>query len=298
MHATFKPFAPVPGHTLTLAIALTLGGWLPLGAPTAMAANASSEVNLQLAAQPLDRALIQLADAANVRIIFNSSDVASVRSPALRGTYSLSQALSQLLGGSGYTWKMLDEQALVLEKAPAAGSAMELGTTNVTAAQVSDASEGTGSYTVGSAQIGGKTQQTLKEIPQSVSVITKQRMNDQRLTSLNQVLDQTPGITLTGGNDVDTTIRSRGFALTNIQTDGGASSLRQQSYDTLPDMTAYDRVEVLRGSDGLYGGSGEPAGTINLVRKRALDHNQLTLQTSAGSWDNYRQEVEIGRAHV
>lgn len=293
MQATFKPFAPVSGHTLTLALALTLGGWLPGALPTAVAASASASVSLQLDAQPLDRALVQLADAANVRIIFNSGDVASVRSPALHGTYSLSQALNRLLGGSGYTWKMLDENTLVLEKAPLSGSAVELGTTNIDASTLGNTSEGTGSYTIGAAQIGGKSEQALKDIPQTVSVVTRQRMNDQRLTSLNQVLEQTPGITLTGGNDVNTTILSRGFALTNIQTDGGASSLRQQSYDTLPDMTAYDHVEVLRGSDGLYGGTGEPAGTINLVRKRALDHNQLTVQTSAGSWDNYRQEVDV-----
>lgn len=293
MQATFKPFVPVPGHTLTLAIALTFGAALPWTVAPVMAAQASTDVSLQLAAQPLDRALTQLADAANVRIIFNSSDVSSLHSPALRGTYQLSQALNQLLAGSGYSWKMLDERTLVLEKVQVSGSALELSTTTINALALGNVSEGTGSYTLGAAQIGGKTEQTLREIPQSVSTITRQRMNDQGLTSLNKVLEQTTGITTTGGNDVNTKILSRGFALTNIQSDGGAASLRQESYETLPDMTAYDHVEVLRGSDGLYGGTGEPAGTINLVRKRALDHNQVIVQTSAGSWNNYRQEVDV-----
>ena len=294
MQAALKPFVPLPGYTLTLALALTLGTAFSVAAPAAMAAQASTAISLQLAAQPLDTALTRLADAANVRILFNSSAVSSVNGPALQGNYSLAQALDQLLGDSGYTWRLLDPSTVVLEPVKRTEhGGIELSTTTVTAASLGNVSEGTGSYTLGAAQVGGKTEQTLREIPQSVSAITQQRMTDQGLTSLNKVLEQTTGITTTGGNDVNATFLSRGFALTNIQTDGGASSLRQQSYDTLPDMISYDHVEVLRGSDGLYGGTGEPSGTINLVRKRALDHNQVIVQTSAGSWNNYRQEVDV-----
>ncbi|WP_049870464.1 TonB-dependent siderophore receptor [Pseudomonas cremoricolorata] len=293
MQATSTPFVLRHGHTLTLALALALGTGAVLTPISVLAASAAGTVSLHLAAQPLDRALTQLADAANVRIIFNSGDVSARRSPALNGRYSLAQALNQLLEGSGYSWRKLDEHTLVLEPSNTQAGTLELSTTLVNAAVLGNVTEGTGSYALGSAQVGGKGEQTLREIPQSVSAITRQRMNDQGLTSLNQVLEQTTGISTTGGNDVNTSILARGFALTNIQTDGGAAALRQQSYDTLPDMTPYDHVEVLRGSDGLYGGTGEPAGTINLVRKRALDHNQVIVQSSAGSWNNYRQEVDV-----
>ncbi|MGH8486684.1 MAG: TonB-dependent siderophore receptor, partial [Pseudomonas sp.] len=153
--------------------------------------------------------------------------------------------------------------------------------------------ENTGQYTTGTITTGGKTPRSLRETPQSVSVMTKQRMEDQNLTSLTQVLDQTTGITVVGGNDSKNEIYSRGFAIRSIQIDSGAPMLRNETYDTLPDMTAFDHVEVLRGSDGLFGGTGDPGGSINLVRKRALPYNQLKISQSAGSWDNYRSEVDV-----
>jgi len=78
-----------------------------------------------------------------------------------------------------------------------------------------------------------------------------------------------------------------------VQTDGGAPAIRQQNYQSLPDMAMYDHIEILRGSDGLFSGTGEPGGTLNLVRKKPLAFNQLKTTTSAGSWDNYRQEVDV-----
>ncbi|MDT9121463.1 TonB-dependent siderophore receptor, partial [Escherichia coli] len=63
--------------------------------------------------------------------------------------------------------------------------------------------------------------------------------------------------------------------------------------DRLYDMAPYDHVEVLRGASGLLGGTGDPGGIVNLVRKRPLSSYQLKLNTSAGSWDNYRTEVDL-----
>ncbi|MCL7169016.1 TonB-dependent siderophore receptor, partial [Escherichia coli] len=51
-------------------------------------------------------------------------------------------------------------------------------------------------------------------------------------------------------------------------------------------------VEVLRGASGLMTGVGNPSGTINLVRKRPTATPQFSVTTSAGSWDNYRGEVD------
>ncbi|KAG1526766.1 hypothetical protein G6F50_018362 [Rhizopus delemar] len=54
----------------------------------------------------------------------------------------------------------------------------------------------------------------------------------------------------------------------------------------------YDHIEVLRGAAGMMTGAGNPSGTINLVRKRATAVPQFSVTTSAGSWDNYRGEVD------
>jgi outer membrane receptor for ferric coprogen and ferric-rhodotorulic acid len=59
------------------------------------------------------------------------------------------------------------------------------------------------------------------------------------------------------------------------------------------DLAMFDRVEVLRGPSGLYQGAGEPGGTINLVRKRALGTFGLSGELSAGSWDRYHSSVDV-----
>ncbi|MBV6288758.1 TonB-dependent siderophore receptor [Pseudomonas aegrilactucae] len=287
--STRKPPLPSPGGLL-LATRLTLGG-LCLGLPALACAEQQVQA-YDIPAGPLEQVLGRYAQAADAPISFQSRQVAGLSSPGVRGTLSVLEGFAQVLRGTPLTVRYSDG-GYSLERLPAQSGVLEVEATSVTAQQLGSITEGTGSYTTGSATIGGKTEKTLRETPQSVSVITRQRMEDQGLNSLTQVLDQTTGITLVGGNDASTSILSRGFAITSIQTDGGAPAVRAETYQTLPDMTAYDHVEVLRGSDGLYGGTGEPGGSINLVRKRALGHNQLKISQSAGSWNSYRTEVDV-----
>ncbi len=267
---------------------------LPLAHATDSASTAT-RYELVIPAGSLDAALIALSRSTGLNIAFTPGDLAGKYSAGLRGSFSSQQALQQLLVGSGLQAMPQDSgYRLIPASEPLPLGAVALDPTNVTGtANLGEQTENTGSYTTGTISTGGKTPRSLRETPQSVSVMTRQRMDDQHLTSLTQVLDQTTGITVVGGNDTKNQIYSRGFVIRSIQTDGGAPMLRNEAFDTLPDMTAYDHVEVLRGSDGLFGGTGDPGGSINLVRKRALPFNQLSISQSAGSWDNYRSEVDL-----
>src|SRR5262249_38496977 len=90
------------------------------------------------------------------------------------------------------------------------------GSTDVTA------TEGTKSYTTNAMTIGSKTPLSIRETPQSVSVVTQQRIQDQNLTDLTSALNQVTGITIVQqGNNAQTTIYSRGFAVGSFQVDGG-----------------------------------------------------------------------------
>jgi len=260
----------------------------------ACASQANAEVvNLDIPAQSLDNALRQLGSQTQLQFVYSPETLRGLRSSPVKGSMEANDALGQLLRGTGIRYRVEGNTVILPPPAEHNSSGLQLDETSVTATTLGASTEGTGSYTTGTASIGGKTQKTLRETPQSVSVMTKQRMEDQNLSSLTQVLDQTTGITVVGGNDSKNEIYSRGFVIRSIQTDGGAPMLRNETYDTLPDMTAYDHVEVLRGSDGLYGGTGDPGGSINLVRKRALPYNQLKISQSAGSWDNYRTEIDL-----
>lgn len=277
-----------------LALAVCLGSGQVLAASqTSSASQQDVRQHFDIAAQPLSSALNQFSRETGWQVGYTADLARNVNSKGVHGELTATEAIVQLLMGTGLGFDFSGPRAILLNRLPDDG-ALQLSATTITgASELGSYTENSGSYTTGAVTVGGKMAHSLKETPQSVTVITRQRMEDQAMTNLAQALDQTPGITLVGGNDANTKILSRGFNLTNIQVDGGAPAMREQTYDTLADTTAYDHIEVLRGSDGLFGGTGEPGGAINLVRKRALAEPQLKFSTSAGTWDNYRSEVDV-----
>ena len=278
-----------------LALALCLGsGHLLAASPADTAPNQQdTRQRFDITAQPLSSALNQFSRETGCQVGYTADLARNVNSKGVHGEMTASEAIVQLLAGTGLGFDFSGPKAILLNRLPDDGTLQLSATSIVGAGELGGHTENSGSYTTGAVTVGGKMAHSLKDTPQSVTVITRQRMEDQAMTNLAQALDQTPGITLVGGNDANTKILSRGFNLTNIHVDGGAPSMREQTYDSLADTTAYDHIEVLRGSDGLFGGTGEPGGAINLVRKRALAEPQLKISTSAGSWDNYRSEVDV-----
>ena len=135
----------------------------------------------------------------------------------------------------------------------------------------------------------GKTAQTLREIPQSVTVITRQRMDDQAMRTLDDVMSQTTGVTREE-SWLDTTDNARGLPITNFRFDGGGSTLSPSSNRNM-DMAQFDSVTLLRGADGLFG-AGEAGGVINFTYKRPLAQRQTNVLLQGGTLGNYRGELD------
>ncbi|MEC5320146.1 TonB-dependent siderophore receptor [Brenneria populi subsp. brevivirga] len=151
--------------------------------------------------------------------------------------------------------------------------------------------EDTTSYTAQEVTVAGKLPVPLKDIPQSVSVVTRQRIEDQNLTTLEDALQQVTGVTVTPNGTETSQYRSRGYSL-NTTIDGvpvynGLGGSEQF------DLGIYDRVEVLRGPTALLNGSGDPGGVVNVVTKKPRDRFGASAALSAGSWDNYRSELDV-----
>jgi iron complex outermembrane receptor protein/outer membrane receptor for ferric coprogen and ferric-rhodotorulic acid len=155
-------------------------------------------------------------------------------------------------------------------------------------------SEYTGSYAAQAITIGSKIPQTVRETPYSVSIVTRQRLDDQNITKIEDVLKQTTGMTVTrfDGAGNANSISARGFSIGSIQLDGLPIS-QATSYSTALDTAIYDRIEILRGPAGLLQGAGEPGGTINLVRKRARSEFSGSAGFMLGSWDTKRAEFDV-----
>jgi iron complex outermembrane receptor protein/outer membrane receptor for ferric coprogen and ferric-rhodotorulic acid len=190
-------------------------------------------------------------------------------------------ALAALLLACGVNTPLL---AQVSTQAPA-GALPEI--------KVTDSATPSSLYTVPAVSIG-KTEQSLKDTPQSISVITRQRLDDQNITKVEDALKQTTGVTVErfDGAGNYNTIRSRGFEIGAIQLDGVPIS-QGSNYSTALDTAIYDRIEVLRGPAGLLQGAGEPGGAINLVRKRALGTLGLGANASVGSFGLRRADVDV-----
>ncbi len=170
---------------------------------------------------------------------------------------------------------------------------LELGATEITSSQLGSITEGSESYTTGAMSTATKLPLTQRETPQSVTVITRQRMDDQAMTSINDVVKATPGLFLNFSNGPGRqSYTARGFDIDNLMYDGIPSGYSGATIGAQPNLAMFDRVEVVRGATGLVTGAGNPSAAINMIRKRPLDEQKVTLTGAAGSWDDYRGEVD------
>lgn len=134
---------------------------------------------------------------------------------------------------------------------------------------------------------------SLKDTPQSVTVIERRQIEDFALTNVNQLLNQAVGVNVEKVETDRTYFNSRGFDITNFQVDGiGLPLIWGIQFGDL-DTVLFDRVDVIRGANGLMTGTGSPSATINYIRKRPTDTFQAQLSASYGSWDDVRLEGDV-----
>ncbi|AIG01016.1 ligand-gated channel [Pseudomonas fluorescens] len=247
-----------------------------------------------IAPGPLGDVLSRYAQAAGTPISFQSQQVAGLHSAGVRGSYSVVDGFAKVLAGTGLAVQASADgyQLQVLNKG---NGPLALATTEITSNQLGTVTEGTGSYTPGTIATATRMVLTPRETPQSITVITRQHMDDFGLNAIDDVMRHTPGITVSTYDSERTNYFARGFSIENFQYDG-IPTLRNSAYSsgqTLSDMAIYDRVEILKGATGLLTGAGAPGATLNLIRKKPTRDFKASIELGAGSWDNYRSQVDI-----
>jgi outer-membrane receptor for ferric coprogen and ferric-rhodotorulic acid len=306
-----------PRGRLTRVVAIALAviaapAWSQAVPPQDARGGAQAQVSFDVPAGPLATALARFGEQAHLQLVYETKAVQGLRSGGVRGRMTVAAALTQLLSGLDVAYRYLDTGAVTIEPRAAGGTRM-LGPVRVEGASSSSAlagsngssdataTEGTKSYTSSALSIASKAPMSIKDTPQSVSVMTQQRIQDQNLTDLTSALQQMTGVTVVAnGRNLTPLFYSRGFQISQFQVDGGAPFVskyqnlgNEVGFYPIIDMAAYDHVELLRGADGLFNGFGEPSGSVNLVRKRPLDHQQIQVEGLAGSWNKYRASLDV-----
>ena len=169
-------------------------------------------------------------------------------------------------------------------------------TLTVDASATSQQDQAASDYSVPVTRAGTKMALTARDIPQSVTLVSKQRMQDQQLQSLNDVMRNTTGIKGVSSDMDRTNYYSRGFIIDNYMTDGIPTTFasRWNLGDAQTDTALYERIEVVRGATGLMTGPGNPSASINMVRKHA-DSKEFTgsLEAGYGSWNKQRYVADL-----
>ncbi|WP_457363704.1 TonB-dependent siderophore receptor [Pseudomonas sp. TE3610] len=187
--------------------------------------------------------------------------------------------------------------AISVQAWAAGPSALELQATTIQDSELpaADGADQLG-YTVKTTTSSTGMKLTPRQTPQSVSTITQQQMADQQITNIEQALDTAPGVSMSksevGGR---TEYRARGYGISNWKVDGlqfpGGSDF--SGGGNAMNMDMYERIDVVRGANGLLGGTGDPSATINLIRKRPGTEFGGKVYATYGSWDKRRLGADL-----
>ncbi|WP_230768959.1 TonB-dependent siderophore receptor [Sphingomonas sp. Leaf4] len=158
----------------------------------------------------------------------------------------------------------------------------------------------TGERTEGSDEYAVKAQTTatrlplsLRETPQSVSVVTRAQIEDFQLNDVNALLATVPGVNVQAQETDRFYYSARGFDIQTFQIDGVGLPFPFQIQNGSIDTALYDRIEVVRGAPGLLSSTGNPSAVINFIRKRPTTDFAASASVQYGSFDHLRLDGDV-----
>jgi iron complex outermembrane receptor protein len=273
--------------SLALLIMLPLGnGWAAESPENPRTARYS------MSAQPLASALAQFARQNQLQLSFDASLATGKTAPAVNGELSEREALTQLLRDSGLGWSLTDDRTLLLFAQPASGS-VNLAPSTITSSSFVERADGpVQGYRATRSATGTKTDTALRDIPQSIQVVSRQVLEDQQVNNLGDALTNVSSVqrgNSHGGSSESFIIR--GFKATTYAVDGMLINPLVSRPEALRDLANVERVEVLKGPASVLYGRGNPGGLINLVTRQPSFTPEAQVKAQVGSYDFYRLEA-------
>ncbi|KZB61177.1 ferrioxamine B receptor [Thalassospira lucentensis] len=249
----------------------------------------ASVIDFNIPAQDLDRALTSLADQAGVRLFFPSGGISGVQASSVQGEMTVDQALGQLLSGTGYTWRFTEDNTVTIEQIAASGETV-LDPVRVEANAVTETADGpVDGYVATQSRAATKTGTPILETPQSISVVTKEQMEDQGSQTVMQAMRYTPGAFTgqVGASNRYDYIILRGLvdrSIDNIYLDGLKTMSDDSTYSSMQiDPYFVERADVVKGPASVLYGRSSPGGLVALSSKKPQFEQQGEVELSYGS---------------
>ncbi len=214
---------------------------------TPVASEQQRQLQFNIAADTLEAVLTRFQKTADIQVIIPNDAMRSLASPGVAGLFSPEQALREILRGTGVSYRFTDKKTVILEIHA-----------NAETVEVRDESRPVVS--------SPKFTQPILDTPQTITVISKEVMEEQGATTLRDVLRNVPGLTITageGGNPAGDNLTLRGFAARNDIFIDGVRDLSPQARDPFN----LEQVDVVKGPGSAYTGRGSTGGSINLINK-------------------------------
>ncbi|MBX8615627.1 TonB-dependent receptor [Pseudomonas cichorii] len=245
-----------------------------------------------IAAQPLASALAQFARQNNLQLSFDAALAQGKIAPAVNGQLSEREALARLLQASGLSWSLTDDRILLLFPQPASGS-LDLAPSLITSSAFTEQAGGpVQGYRATRSATCSKTDTALRDMPQSIQVVSRKVIEDQQANSLADALTNVSSVQRSnshGGSSESFVIR--GFKATSYAVDGMLINPLASRPEALRDLANVERAEVLKGPASVLYGRGNPGGLINLVTRKPSFTPEAQVKLQAGSYDFYRLEA-------
>lgn len=261
-------------------------------------------------AQSLPAALDAFAEQAHVQMLYTADSVNNLQSTPVSGQLSAEQALQQLLQGTGLSFRSGGPNTITVVTSPAESShesappAQDRSRTQkpvkVPEIVVKDvqAREDATSYVADETNTATKSDIPLLETPQSISVITRARMQAQEINSIAEALRYTPGVQGEpfGFDSRLTWLRFRGFDNTTNGLFKDGLQLRNPAFGISYNLEPYgaEQLDVLRGPASFLYGQGSPGGLLNYVSKRPTQESLHEVQFLAGNFGRYEGRFDFG----
>lgn len=237
-------------------------------------------------AQPLPDALADFARQAGLRVTFDPAALRGAHSAPLAGTFTPPEALRRLLGSTGFRARFADLQTVTIAPAAASDRVAVLGRVVVTGAAPRPRGYGA-TYSTSAT----KTSTPLRDVPQAVSVVTRELIADQAMQGLTDVVRYVPGITMSQGEGHRDQPVIRGQ---NTTADLFVDGVRDDA-QYYRDLYNVERVEALKGANAMIFGRGGGGGVINRVSKQAQWAPTRALTLQGGSFDQKRGTLDVGQ---